>query len=75
MPMNEAAKVGDIFVTTTGNRDVIIEEHFEAMQTASCSRTPVTSTWRSTLERCPPRCRHLRGPQRRPTYEWPTAAA
>ncbi|QLK24459.1 adenosylhomocysteinase [Natrinema zhouii] len=32
MPMAEAAEVGDVFLTTTGNRDVIVEEHFEAMQ-------------------------------------------
>ncbi|SMP28267.1 adenosylhomocysteinase [Halobellus salinus] len=32
MPMNEAAAVGDVFVTTTGNRDVITREDFEAMQ-------------------------------------------
>jgi adenosylhomocysteinase len=32
MPMAEAAEVGDVFITTTGNRDVIVEEHFEAMQ-------------------------------------------
>ncbi|WP_336343063.1 adenosylhomocysteinase [Halalkalicoccus ordinarius] len=32
MPMAEAAKVGDVFLTTTGNRDVIVREHFEAMQ-------------------------------------------
>jgi adenosylhomocysteinase len=31
MPMAEAAREGDVFVTTTGNRDVIVEEHFEAM--------------------------------------------
>jgi adenosylhomocysteinase len=31
MPMREAAAVGDVFVTTTGNRDVIAREHFEAM--------------------------------------------
>ncbi|MDS0220355.1 adenosylhomocysteinase [Haloarcula sp. S1AR25-5A] len=31
-PMAEAAEVGDVFITTTGNRDVIVEEHFEAMQ-------------------------------------------
>jgi adenosylhomocysteinase len=29
--MTEAAEKGDIFVTTTGNRDVIVEEHFERM--------------------------------------------
>ena len=32
MPMNEAAAVGDVFITTTGNRDVITREDFEAMQ-------------------------------------------
>ncbi|MFC7069980.1 adenosylhomocysteinase [Halobaculum lipolyticum] len=32
MPMAEAAKQGDVFITTTGNRDVITEEHFEVMQ-------------------------------------------
>ncbi|MDQ2051829.1 adenosylhomocysteinase [Natronolimnohabitans sp. A-GB9] len=31
MPMDEAAEVGDVFLTTTGNRDVIVEEHFEKM--------------------------------------------
>jgi adenosylhomocysteinase len=31
MPMAEAAEVGDVFITTTGNRDVIVEEHFEEM--------------------------------------------
>ncbi|MCL9814753.1 adenosylhomocysteinase [Natranaeroarchaeum aerophilus] len=32
MPMAEAAKEGDVFITTTGNRDVITEEHFEVMR-------------------------------------------
>lgn len=32
MPMAEAAEVGDVFLTTTGNRDVIVEEHFEQMK-------------------------------------------
>ncbi|MFB6132136.1 MAG: adenosylhomocysteinase [Halanaeroarchaeum sp.] len=31
-PMDEAAAKGDVFVTTTGNRDVITRDHFEAMQ-------------------------------------------
>jgi len=31
MPMTEAAAVGDVFITTTGNRDVITREHFERM--------------------------------------------
>jgi adenosylhomocysteinase len=30
-PMVEAAEKGDVFVTTTGNRDVITAEHFERM--------------------------------------------
>jgi adenosylhomocysteinase len=32
MPMDEAATEGDVFITTTGNRDVIVDEHFEKMQ-------------------------------------------
>ena len=32
MPMNEAAKAGDIFVTVTGNYHVIREEHFKLMK-------------------------------------------
>lgn len=32
MPMNEAAKLGDIFVTVTGNRHVIDTNHFELMK-------------------------------------------
>ncbi|MCC7136970.1 MAG: adenosylhomocysteinase [Planctomycetes bacterium] len=32
MPMAEAAKVGDVFVTVTGNRDVVRREHFAAMK-------------------------------------------
>jgi len=32
MPMNEAAKIGDIFVTVTGNKSVLAHEHFEAMK-------------------------------------------
>ncbi|OYR39367.1 adenosylhomocysteinase [Halorubrum sp. Hd13] len=31
LPMREAAKKGDVFITTTGNRDVITREHFEEM--------------------------------------------
>jgi len=29
--MAEAAREGDVFITTTGNRDVVTREHFEAM--------------------------------------------
>jgi len=32
MPIAEAAKVGDIFITVTGNYHVIAGEHFEAMK-------------------------------------------
>ncbi|HKF20785.1 MAG TPA: adenosylhomocysteinase [Candidatus Angelobacter sp.] len=32
MSMHEAAKIGDIFVTVTGNKNVIGREHFEAMK-------------------------------------------
>ncbi len=31
-PMAEAAREGDIFITVTGNRDVIREEHFKVMK-------------------------------------------
>jgi adenosylhomocysteinase len=32
MPMSEAAPLGDLFVTVTGNKHVIRQEHFEAMK-------------------------------------------
>ncbi len=32
MPMAEAAKIGDIFVTVTGNKAVLTAEHFEKMK-------------------------------------------
>lgn len=32
MPMDEAAPLGDIFITTTGCRDVITRRHFEVMK-------------------------------------------
>ncbi len=32
MPMNEAAQIGDFFVTVTGNRHVIDRNHFEQMK-------------------------------------------
>lgn len=32
MPMDEAAKVGDIFITATGMKDVIVKRHFESMK-------------------------------------------
>ncbi|MEY2597063.1 MAG: hypothetical protein RL390_120, partial [Actinomycetota bacterium] len=30
--MTEAAKIGDVFITVTGNRDVLREEHFQVMK-------------------------------------------
>ena len=32
MPMEEAARLGDIFVTVTGNKSVLREEHFRVMR-------------------------------------------
>jgi adenosylhomocysteinase len=32
LPMDEAAKVGDVFVTATGMKDVIVQRHFELMK-------------------------------------------
>jgi adenosylhomocysteinase len=32
MPMHEAAKVGDVFITVTGNKSVISHDHFEKMK-------------------------------------------
>jgi adenosylhomocysteinase len=32
MPIREAARVGDVFVTVTGDRDVLTREHFELMK-------------------------------------------
>ena len=32
MPMEEAAPIGDLFVTLTGNKDVLRREHFERMK-------------------------------------------
>ncbi len=32
MPMDEAARLGDIFITATGCRDVIVKRHFDVMK-------------------------------------------
>jgi adenosylhomocysteinase len=32
MPMNEAAKIGDVFITVTGNKSILTHEHFEKMK-------------------------------------------
>jgi adenosylhomocysteinase len=35
LPMGEAAKEGDIFITVTGNKNVLRAEHFEAMKSGA----------------------------------------
>jgi adenosylhomocysteinase len=32
MPMDEAARIGDIFITATGMKDIIVKRHFESMK-------------------------------------------
>jgi len=32
MPMDEAVKIGDIFITATGMKDVIVQKHFQKMK-------------------------------------------
>ena len=32
MPMSEAAKIGDIFITVTGNKSILTHDHFERMK-------------------------------------------
>jgi len=32
LPMDEAARVGDVFITATGMKDVIVKRHFEVMR-------------------------------------------
>ena len=32
MPMTEAAKIGDVFITVTGNKSILTHEHFEKMK-------------------------------------------
>lgn len=32
MPMDEAAKIGDIFITATGMKDIIVSRHFESLK-------------------------------------------
>jgi adenosylhomocysteinase len=32
MPMSEAAKIGDVFITVTGNKNVIAKKHFQVMK-------------------------------------------
>ena len=35
MPMNQAAKIGDIFITATGNKHVVRKKHFNSMKDGS----------------------------------------
>jgi adenosylhomocysteinase len=35
MPMHEAAKIGDVFVTVTGNKSVLADEHFAVMKSGA----------------------------------------
>ena len=35
MPMSEAARIGDVFVTVTGNKDVLADEHFAVMKSGA----------------------------------------
>jgi adenosylhomocysteinase len=35
MPMEKAAEIGDLFVTTTGNRDILAENHFKKMKSGA----------------------------------------
>jgi adenosylhomocysteinase len=32
MPMDEAAKIGDIFITATGMKDILVDRHFKTMK-------------------------------------------
>ena len=48
MPMDEAAKYGDIFVTATGCKDVIVERHFQVMKDNAILCNSATSTARWT---------------------------
>lgn len=56
MPMDQAASLGDIFLTVTGDINVIVEKHFLKMKTVQFVRTPVISTWRSTKRLGPHLC-------------------
>ncbi len=43
MSMNEAAKIGDVFCTVTGNKSVLAKEHFEVMKDGAiiCNSGPL----------------------------------
>ena len=52
MTMEDAAPIGNIFVTTTGNKDVIRGEHMEVMPNDAIVVILVTSIPRSTSRLC-----------------------
>lgn len=35
MPMDEAAKIGDIFITATGMKDILVGRHFDSLKTGA----------------------------------------
>ena len=45
MPMDEAAKIGDIFITATGMKDVITGKHFASMRDGAKQKD---TSWRET---------------------------
>jgi hypothetical protein len=47
LPIAEAARIGDVFVTVTGNRDAITLDHLQAMKPGTVtgrSATPIAYT-------------------------------
>ena len=65
MSMAEAAKIGDIFVTVTGNKSVIRQEHFEQMKNGAI----VANSGHFNVEIDIPALEHLSSAQR-PTREF-----
>jgi hypothetical protein len=48
MAMTDAAKLGDVFCTVTGNKNVLDKEHFEVMKDGASSRNSGHFNVRST---------------------------
>jgi len=44
LAMQEAARIGDVFITVSGNKSVLAGEHFKAMKMARWWQIPGTST-------------------------------
>jgi adenosylhomocysteinase len=54
MSMDEAARVGDVFITATGMKDIIVKRHFEVMKdgaTDVASRCSRRAAWSTSLRR------------------------